>query len=330
MAVDPVPWFIQAPAEHSAESARTLAYQAIGGKEGLARSGDLEVTALDVPGGAVRVMPGAAGILNRGSGGSGQAYVGRVGAAVDVPIAATGSGSGRSDLIMFRVDDPQYGGALPTSDTDGPYIKIDVLSGVPGDTIRVQDVPGREADSAVTLARIDIPASTGTITAGMVKNVSQVANPLSQSVLRTYALSNEDTEILTVAGVSGEVWPNASSVAWGGVFIPEWATRVRVVTTWAGVLMPPGNSWGHVWTQLAGLGGGTPVETARVGWDSPNVSNNSRQAFIAADDIAVPAGLRGTSQRVSPKGRILGGTNPARPVLTSSSALVVQLEFYEG
>lgn len=334
MAVDPVPWFIQAPAEHSAEVARTLAYQAIGGKEGLARRGDLTVQALPVPGGAVQVLPGAAGILNRGSGGAGQAYVGRVGAAVSVPIAATGSGSGRSDLIVFRVDDPQYGGAVPPSAENGPYIMLDVVSGVPAGTVRVQDVPGHEADSAVTLARVDLPASTGTVTGAMITNVSKVANPLTESVLRTYALVTADLVTLTATSAypaGGQTWPVAVEAAWGEIDIPEWATRAKIVMTWAGVLQPAGDAWGGVWVQVGPTANPDNVKTQLVRWDSPKASNASRTVVIAADDIPIPTALRGTSQKFYPRANVeAGSTNSARPSLDWGSAMVLQVEFYEG
>lgn len=330
MAVDPVPWFIQAPAEHSAEVARTLAYQAIGGKEGLARTGDLMVQALPVPGGAVQVLPGAAGILNRGSGGGGQAYVGRVGAAVTVPIAATGSGAGRSDLLVFRVQDPQYGGPVPPSAEEGPYIGLDVISGVTAGTTRVQDVPGHEADSAVTLARVDLPASTGTVTNGMITSLARVANPLRESVLRTYALVGGDTAPLTSTSAyptGGQTWPVAVEDAWGGVDIPEWATRARIIMTWAGVLCS-GNAWGTVWVQVAPTVNPANVKTQAVAWDAQNAPGNYRTVVIASDDIAIPEALRGTSQKFYPRAR----KDPAAAgsaTLDWGSAMVLQIEFYE-
>lgn len=330
--IDAVPWFIAAPAEHSAEVARTLAYQAIGGKEGLARAGDLLVRALPVPGGAVQVLPGAAGILNRAPGGGGQAYVGRVGAAVSVPIAATGSGSGRTDLIVFRVDDPQYGGSVPPSAEKGPYIRLDVISGVNANVTRVQDVPDHETDSAVTLARVTLPASTGTVTSAMITNVSRVANPLRETVLRTYALTGSDTVELTntTEYPAGATWPFAVESAWGETFIPEWATRARIIMTWAGVLHT-NNSWGEVWVQVGATVVPENRKTQQVAWDAQNAAGNYRSVLIASDDIAIPVALRGGAHKFYPRAR----KSPASPagsktVLDWASSLSLQIEFYEG
>lgn len=334
MSVDPVPWFIAAPAEHSAEVARTIAYQAISGKEGLARNGDLLVQALPVPGGAVRVLPGAAGILNRAPGGAGQAYIGRVGAAVSVPIAATGSGSGRSDLIVFRVDDPQYGGPTPPSAEDGPYIRLDVVSGVNPDVTRVQQVPGHEFDAAVTLARVDIPASTGTITDAMITNVSRVANPLTEGVLRVHNVTGAEAQTLTATGaypLGGTTWPTAVEAAWGDTFIPEWATRARVIMTWAGVLQPPGDMLGRVWVQLGMSANPDRVITQETRFDSPNVSSGSRVTLIAADDVAIPESMRGTFQKFYPRGNVESSKpSAARPSVDWGTSVVLQVEFYEG
>ena len=63
---DKAPWAIGGEGiEHSANVARLLAYAAAGGIEGIIGTLDLEVRPLAVPGGSVRVAPGACFILNR-------------------------------------------------------------------------------------------------------------------------------------------------------------------------------------------------------------------------------------------------------------------------
>ncbi|GAA1323758.1 hypothetical protein ACFSWE_09585 [Leucobacter albus] len=307
MAVDPVPWFIQAPAEHSAEVARTLAYQAIGGKEGLARAGDLIVRALPVPGGAVQVLPGAAGILNRGSGGGGQAYVGRVGAAVTVPIAATGSGGGRSDLIVFRVDDPQYGGQTPDSPVEGPYIRLDVVSGVNVSVTRVQDVPGHEADSAVTLARVDLPASTGTVTDAMVTPLATVASPRrEESVFARPRIAADDTperNLTASVGTGGEFFPGGGGVANEfQVVIPEWAAYAVIDASWLSIYYganrnPFGDYWlefgdeyrPHTWPNKQQF----EFATQHFSFNAPLTADEKTTNWLLMDTVPIAEKLRG-------------------------------------
>lgn len=324
MAVDPVPWFIQAPAEHSAEVARTLAYQAIGGKEGLARAGDLFVQALSVPGPAVQVLPGAAGILNRGSGGGGQAYVGRVGSAVTVPIAATGSGAGRSDLIVFRVQDPQYGGDVPASPEAGPYIFLDVISGVPAGTTRLQSVPSHEADTAITLARVDLPASTGTVTAGMITNVAAVANPRrerAQVVVYPTGATGEGRAIPTSAYGP---WPLIGSER-PMVWVPEWAEQVIVRCDMAGVTFSPG-AGGKTGAGLrVAMSGATPGEHIAIIEDAASTAN--RENYFVVGTIRIPEALRGTWQMIEIQGVRADGVGIWRA--DYQSAVAVDYEFSE-
>lgn len=333
MAFDNVPWMVGGGAEHSPEVVRTNAYASTNGAEGVVSVGDLKVVPLDVPGTAVRVLPGGGLALNRHPGHVGETYTFRNASATQVDVASTGSGGGRVDLIVVRVEDPFLQGSPydPPADVKvGPYVFARVVSNVPAGTTRLQDVPGHEADTGVALARIDIPASTGTITAGMITDLRKVAIPRTMSAIRTYALVGEDTETLTATGEGGEIWPNAAESAWQAVDIPEWATRVRVVATWAGVQLPSGNASGTVWLQLGAQSGGDFIATQTGGWNGPNTSDAKRQVFMIADDRAVPASMRGTARGIYPRARLLGSSGSgARPVLDWASSMVVQLEFYE-
>ncbi|WP_348240077.1 hypothetical protein, partial [Salmonella enterica] len=86
------------------EVARLLAYAATAGAKGIVTPGDIKVVPLDVPGSSVRVHAGACLIPSEAAGGAQQTYVGRNPSADTVSISATGSGSGRSDLIVARVE----------------------------------------------------------------------------------------------------------------------------------------------------------------------------------------------------------------------------------
>lgn len=321
MSVDPVPWFIQAPAEHSAEVARTLAYQAIGGKEGLARVGDLTVQALAVPGGAVQVLPGAAGILNRGSGGAGQAYVGRVGSAVTVPVAPTGSGAGRSDLVVFRVKDPQYGGGAPASAVAGPYIFVEIVSGVPAETKRLQAVPGREADSAVTLARIDLPPSTGTVTNAMITNLAAVANPRRQRAM----ITKFPTGVRTIGSGSYGPWPLTADER-PVVDVPEWATVVRISCIIMGAKFTAG-SVETVAGIRTGFGTTTPGQNTILIEDAG--SSAGRHLYAVVGTHQIPASLRGTQQLINVQAQMTSPAGSGQWTADYQTSVLIDYEFSE-
>jgi len=163
MALDPVPWAIGGDAEHGPDVARMLAYLATGGKQGVVAPTDLKVLPLDVPGSGVKVLAGGASVLNRTA--SQQAYTVRnANTDIDsVKIGATGSGAGRSDLIICRVDNPNVDGNAPAPDdpVKGPYVKFDVIPGVPAGTRRLSSLSQYAGLSAIELARVDLPSPPG-------------------------------------------------------------------------------------------------------------------------------------------------------------------------
>ncbi len=233
MSWDSVPWFIGGGAQHSPEVARLLAYAATNGSEGIVSPGDLKVQALAVPGASVRVMPGAGLIRNRATGGTSQTYVARNPIEDVVAIAATGSGAGRSDLIVAQIEDPFMAGEPwqdPTDPTVGPYIFTRVISNVPAGTTRLQDVAGYSGRSAITLARVDIPASTGTITGAMVKDLRNLAMPRQwREMIPHGAMATQQ-----LGGVN--TWSDWPTAIQAQVRVPDWATDVFMTVSLTGVL----------------------------------------------------------------------------------------------
>lgn len=336
MAIDR--WFIGGGAEHTPESARRLVYASTGGAEGVGGVNDLKVLPLAVPGAGVRVVVGSGLIKSRYVGGETQTYMGTVYEQETVSIAPTGSGSARSDLIVLRVEDPFAAGSpwdTPTPIETSPYIHIRVISGVPANTKRLQDVPGHANDTALTLARIDLPPSTGTVTAAQIHDLRKVALPKVQRDLRTYALTAGDTQRLTVNTaypLGGQTWPVGSidpTPPWAEFNIPEWATRARVRAYWAGVKVV-NNNWGDVWVEIAPLSNPNRVFTQSTAWNSPANNWESRLFISNFDDIAIPAGLRGTTQRVYPRGRRHSGVAGSYIELDWASAISLEIEWYEG
>lgn len=307
---DSVPWFVGGGAQHSPEVARLLAYAATSGAEGIVAPEDLKVAPLDVPGGAVRVLPGAALVLNRAAGGGQQTYVARLPEADQVEIASTGSSGGRSDLIVAQIEDPFLPGEPwpePDDPTVGPYVGTEVIPNVPAGTTRLQDVPGYEGRSAITLARVDLPSSTGTVTAGMITDLRKVAVPRERTEVRAMNVLGDDKYIITAESEppnGGQTWPAQAEDIGIEIDIPEWATVVKVIAIWGGVAMPAGDVYGRFWVQVARSSNPNNFKTERAGYNSNNKGEFSRETWLVSDTKPIPAVLRGTRQKFYPRANI--------------------------
>lgn len=221
----------------------------------------------------------------------------------------------------------------PGDVTVGPYIFTRVISNVPPTTVRLQDVPGHEADSGIALARIDLPPSTSAVTSAMIVDLRKTAIHLSTPVLRTYVMQDTDGDkdlTTQTAYPTGTIWPSWISGGWGSVVdVPIWANRCRFVMTWVGVFFAH-NAWGEVWADL-GQNDAYVVHSQAVKWDSPepgSTAANLRENLICADDIAVPVQYRGQPVKFVPRGTILGGTSPLLARMDAHSAMILQAEFY--
>lgn len=288
MPLDSVPWFVGGGAQHSPEVARLLAYAATSGSEGIVRASDLKVSATGTPSNMVQVSVGAGIILNRAVGGDLQSYIARMPTADQVAVAATTSSGGRSDLVVIQVEDPFMSGEPwqdPADPTVGPYVFTRVISNVPAGTTDLHDVSGYSGRSAITLARIDIPANTATITNSMIKDLRSMARVRTS---RTMLLGSTDPGAqLTSSTFTG--WPNVSDAF--SVDIPSWATQMTA--------------------KLELLGGQTAASTSgqlRLVLNNSNdytfgtytynysaQTNQARQPVVVAGSIAIPSALRGTT-----------------------------------
>src|SRR5699024_1122068 len=106
---------------------------------------------------------------------------------------------------------------------------------------------------AVALARIDLPASTGTVEAEHITDLRQMAQPVLDTVLRTYSLSQGDESTVSNTAAypdGGQTFPSVGSIVWDRLPIPEGASRARLMMWWTGVIFPGGNARGRVWVQV--------------------------------------------------------------------------------
>ncbi|MFE3644873.1 hypothetical protein ACFXOM_28505 [Streptomyces sp. NPDC059169] len=320
---DSVPWFTEGGAEHSSEIARLLAYTAFAGAEGIIGGGDLQVKALGTPGPAVQIGTGACAVLNRSAGAAYQAYAARLPTSDQVSIPGTGA-SPRSDLIVARIENPYSFGETwpnPSDPKVGPYVFTRVVSGVPNTTKSIRQV--RSADSAITLARIDIPANTSSITQAMIKDLREMVNPRRRRVLRYMHGFNGVDEVGNTRYPNWEEFPNGCR--WP-IEIPEWATSATIIATWAGLeQVNAKDSYGHLRAKL-----GTLV-TSNTNYDCDWVGSRQRFTFIGGGTVSIPSSLRGTVQDL-----VMEGCNTSNTSYTGTleadggSTMFCDIEFVES
>lgn len=173
-------------ATHPAQQFRNLVSDLARDNEGVTRGTDLKVTQLGTPGGSVQVSSGTGLVRGRYAAYQGTYAVMNVGS-TNVDIAPTG-GSPRSDMLIIRVEDKEYEGNIDPAVGEVNYFQI--ISNVSSSATAIPD--GR---TGIPLARIDIPASTSTITNAMIKDIRQVANPRRDRQMYPHSPATASTEI---------------------------------------------------------------------------------------------------------------------------------------
>jgi hypothetical protein len=326
---DPVPWAIGGGAVHSVNVARLVSYAAFGGKEGIVGPDDLLVRELAVPGGGVRVLPGACAIHNSAAGIKYEAYACRLTSADTVDIPATGTGA-RSDMIVARVENPHIEGEPwdpPDDPAAGPYIRCYRIPDV-GDQAETLADAGRANDSAIPLARIDIEtAQTGTITNAMITDLRKMVSPRLKRIQRIINLPNDVTPD-PLTSPAFRVFPVGAN--WTER-IPEWAVRAQVVGWLASSRLidvgPAGGLWngrvriqhGDLYTaasevNLDVIGGGGSIQTAPT--------------LMAAGDLYLPKDHRGTNRDLSFQG-LRTNANNASLQADWGTTVVIEVTYYE-
>lgn len=326
-------WAVQG-AKSGARMARLQLQSATRGGQGIVESTDLEVRASTIPDGTVKVSSGGCVVLGQEQGFQGSYYGYNVGLD-SVSIAPTGSGGGRSDLIVARVEDPTVEGPNVWSHalTD-QLIYTRVIQGV---SATETDIPAGSTYSAIPLARVDIPANTATITQDMITDLRTMLQPRSQRILRVQhgapTVNGEYDEAGNIVEPDWERWPQHE---WTDVVIPTWATQVQILANWdMGYYTPPGGTTGshdaRGWVKVGLIGPPDgALYTRRCAYNfNPFTAYNGYSVNIACrDTVAIPESARGLPVSV----RMLAQGVPdliGRIRLGESSTMSVDMNFLE-
>lgn len=324
---DPAAWSVDG-ARHRGELLRFIAYAATGGTEGIIEASDCKVHAI-TPTAGPQIAIDAGGLLirNRSASVRNQTYGanGRTESRLDVP--ATG-GSTRSDLVVVRVEDPQYSpwsasAPAPADAPDYQYVKPFLVPNVPNTTTLASQL--NLGYSAVELARLDIPPGTTTITSGMIVDLRKLAQPRRQSFIQRYN-GPDGTTAFTDSPLAWTRFPPASQIGLASIPVPAWATRARVRAFVSGVQVVDGGI--HGWLRYK-LSGGVPstdiyTDTTVMAEGSPGYGRVNTEI---SSEITIPPGMRGRT--ITGNGEWQERTGTGRLRTDGDIAIVIDIVWLE-
>ena len=295
-------------ADHSAQTFRMMIRDLARGSEGVSAGADLKVTALTVPGGAVQIGDGSGVVRGRSNAWQGHYSVYNIGTE-QAAVSPTGA-SGRSDMVVCRVEDPDYEGTLNPATDPINYFQVIANVGSSATTVPA-------GYSAIPLARIDIPANTGTITQAMIKDLRRIVNPRRDRQLFTVFPGSLST--LTAQDSLWHDWPVASVI----VPVPAWAVNCKIVTTIAGLRLSVADVYAAMQNVLGTIQG---QDTAI---DDDQGTGIRRNTVVVADSFTVTSGMRGTNQTLHMQ-TYMSRLESGDLGVDTGTSIIFDVEFTEG
>lgn len=321
-----VPWGIGGGAVQSARLGRLLAWHSINGLEGVTAATDLAVQALAVAGTSVRVAPGSCGVIARHLGAYQEAYLDSLQTERTKAINPTSGSGPRSDLVIYRIENPHISGEpwpYPDDIPNGPYADVRVIEGVPNTTVAV--TPVNAGWSAIPLARIDIPASTGTITQAMIKDLRKVigtgGNAPGAATPGGTVPGGGDGDVLSTQ-TAYFPWPGTATQM---VPVPATATVFDLDVTIANVQVLDGDKDGYVRAVFASFP--LPERGFTIAW--PGATTNGT-IVLHYNDIPVPASVRGTTVPVRLDARSLTALGAGKLVAKTTTSITFKFKFQQA
>jgi hypothetical protein len=298
--------------KHPARTMRMMIRDLSRGSQGVTEYNDLKVTQLTTPGAGVQVADGS-GVVRGAAWGQGSYTQYNVGSAT-VNIAPTGA-SGRTDMVVLRVLDPEYEGSLnPAADDVGYFYVVSNVSAT-----ATQPPAGM---TAIPLARITLGPNTATITDAMITNLRTIANPRRDRQIYTASPSADQNW----GGNAKGTYVSYPTAARWNIAVPVWAVRARIVFTVAAVQVLTGSVYGQAAFKL-----GT-VQGQGINFDTGPFTSGDRSQrvnLVSADTITVPAAMRGTTQLLQSMVAMDNAAAGTLQVDTATTA-IADVEFEEG
>lgn len=311
-------------ARHNGELLRTAHYQATAGAEGITTPGDLKVHELDIPGTQIVIDSGAATILNRHTGERNESYAVTARRLSKLDVMATGSDGGRVDLVIVRVEDPEYNPWQLPAGADAAsyqYVRPVILQNVPAGTRRFEQLGLPYAGYA--LARIDIPVSTGTILDDYITDLREVANPRRARFHDRYDIQYAPSD----SAGDINVWNKYPDVPDAQMEVPTWAAKAIVRADITGMQIRDAALAGNFRVKLTG---GNPAQTvySKTTYVNEQVWGDSRRSYAISSSIDIPAEMRGYTISAVTQWQRTGGIGLFRS--QADVQVVFDIEFIEA
>ena len=293
---------------HPARAMRMMIRDLSRGSQGVTEGGDLKVRQTSTPEAGVRVGNGSA-IVRGSSWGQGSYTQYNTGDA-SVPIAPTG-GTGRTDLLCLRVEDPEYEGNRNPATDDVGYFHV-----IPGVSATATAAPA--GMTAVPLARITLPPNTATVTDAMITDLRQIATPRRERRVRLIGGFGY-VPIGPQVGVWQPNWPGGAVVSFD---VPAWATQASVVSSLHGLRIS-----GEVYVGFRQVIGAVIGNEAQM--DTDAVTGWSRASITMVDTFLWKPEQRGTEQTLTVQaGRY--NASAGNIDVNGNTTMVTDVDFVEG
>lgn len=314
--LEAVPWMVDG-GRHTADIGRTLAFAATQGSEGVVGPTDLKISATaGTADGQVHMDVGAAVIRNRSTNAKSQSYVTRALTASHLDVGSTGA-SGRSDLVVVRIKDPQFPPWSPVADpTVGPYAFPEIIPGVSAGTTNAKQVAALASHSAYAVARIDIPPNKSAITQDMIKDLRQLAQMQAHRSIEIGAPTPESY----LNSPLGRIWPDYRPQFW----VPEWAVGATGTAILSSVGLRGGSTQG-IFTMVLGS-----LRASNVGYDLDAPSQGgSRHTLVVAGGWQDVRSIAGTWQEVHLETRSQNDAGDLGDLVTvAGTQQIFDIQFY--
>lgn len=320
-----VPWAIGNGAKVGVEEARLLAYVAARAAEGVVGPGALVVQQTAVAGGSVRVMPGAAVLLNRFAGGGQQAYMVRNPDEHEVAISANPGSTARTDLVCVVVEDPQYAGnPAPASVENGPYVRVRVFENA--GTARTAQAAGGAAITGIALAAVTVPAATSAITQAMIEDLTVLPSGRVGGDTRQTALAS-DAAVQTLTSTAGVTFPAAAT--WN-VPVPAWAVKATLEVSLLNMQVSDDGTEGGNWRgTVEGVLGTVSTPGGPIDLSSPGANKRDRFMAAAIGDLTIPKAMRGTTQTLRVRGKLGAASGGMTVEAVAGTMAIARVTYYE-
>lgn len=325
MATGGIPWYIDENAVHSPSVARMVAYIATRGQQGILDVSHLRVSAQLTPSAAVDIAPGAFSVLNTASGLSSECYLGKFDTTQTVSVSPTGA-SGRTDLVILRVENPYGGGtgtggpwSIPADPVHDPYWYPRVIEGVTPQYI--QDVRTWNSTwAAIPLARIVRPANTGIVQASHITDLRSLIDlshgeriitvnnppPDPPPVANAVWSDSQHCSTATTFSYGTTAWTNWPTAVNFSVPVPSWAQEADIV----GSFNPQFDNdvWGEFRFTFDGDGGPAIMFDYNVSWGQTSPGPQQMTANLGGT-WTIPQAKRGKVVTVRLQAHMLDPSN---------------------